>query len=382
MRAGQILGGLVQHFDLAVIGGGIVGLAHALAGAQRGLRVVVLERDARANGASIRNFGFVTVTGQQAGATWQRARRSRDIWAEIAPQANIRIEHEGLIVVARRPEAADVLSAFRMTEMGEACALLTDHAARERFPFLVGSVKAALWSPHELRVESSEAIPLLEHYLVRNLGVEVRANTAVLRIEPPEIVTSRGVVRADAVAVCTGDELNALYAERIASYGLTRCKLQMLRVRGGPDEAPLPCAVMTDLSLVRYLGYAELPESAALRRRLEGEQPEHLVNGIHLIAVGSADGTRVVGDSHHYHATPDPFASDFVDELILEEYAAVFGSRPDVVTRWTGTYASAADRPMLRDAPEDRVRIVLVTSGTGASTAFAIAEETIEELFP
>jgi len=55
-----------HRFDLAVVGAGIVGLAHALAAARRGLRVVVLDREAEAIGASLRNFGFVTVTGQAA----------------------------------------------------------------------------------------------------------------------------------------------------------------------------------------------------------------------------------------------------------------------------------------------------------------------------
>jgi hypothetical protein len=36
---------------------------------------------------------------------------------------------------------------------------------------------------------------------------------------------------------------------------------------------------------------------------------------------------------------------------------------------------------MLVDRPADDVRLVLVTSGTGASTAFAIAEEVIGELY-
>lgn len=49
--------------DLAVVGAGIVGLAHALAATRAGLSVVVIDREARANGASIRNFGFVAVTG-------------------------------------------------------------------------------------------------------------------------------------------------------------------------------------------------------------------------------------------------------------------------------------------------------------------------------
>ena len=101
-----------------------------------------------------------------------------------------------------------------------------------------------------------------------------------------------------------------------------------------------------------------------------------------MIAVRSADGTLVVGDSHHYAATPDPFAPAAVDDLILDEYSHVFaGARPQVVERWTGTYASASDRLMLVDAPCEGLRIVLITSGTGASTSFAIAEEVIAELY-
>ena len=77
-------------YDLAVVGGGILGLAHAYEAARRGKRVVVIDRDAQANGASVRNFGFVTVTGQDRGTVWRRAMKSRDVWAEIAPKAGIR----------------------------------------------------------------------------------------------------------------------------------------------------------------------------------------------------------------------------------------------------------------------------------------------------
>ena len=139
---------------------------------------------------------------------------------------------------------------------------------------------------------------------------------------------------------------------------------------------------MSDLGMIRYLGYAELPAAKTLRARLEAEQRVHIDAGVHLIAVRSADGTLVVGDSHHYAATPDPFARAAVDDLILDEYAHVFaGARPEVVERWTGTYASAPDRLMVVDAPREGLRVVLITSGTGASTSFAIAEEVVSELF-
>jgi len=40
-----------------------------------GKRVAVVERDVRANGVSVRNFGFITVTGQEGGDFWRLARR-------------------------------------------------------------------------------------------------------------------------------------------------------------------------------------------------------------------------------------------------------------------------------------------------------------------
>ena len=102
---------------------------------------------------------------------------------------------------------------------------------------------------------------------------------------------------------------------------------------------------------------------------------------MHLIAVQSEDGSLVVGDSHHYDATPDPFAPETVDELIMDEFRQVMAwPTPVIRERWIGTYSSASDRLMLVDRPSDTVRLVMITSGTGASTSFAIAEEVIDEL--
>jgi FAD dependent oxidoreductase TIGR03364 len=365
-----------RAYDLAVVGAGILGLACALAAARGGRRVVVIERDAQANGASVRNFGFITVTGQQRGECWRRAMRSRDVWDEIAPAAEIEIVHRGLLVVARRPEAARVLEAFARSEMGGACRLHEGDAAPRLQPGLRGSFAAVLESPHERRVESRDALPRLAAWLERAHGVTFLRNTAALGVTPAGVTTSRGAVDSGATLVCAGDDFHTLFADRLARHSLTRCKLQMLRARG----ARLSRAVMTDLSLTRYLGYAELPEAEPLRLRLAREQAAHLAAGVHLIAVGAADGSMVVGDSHVYADTPDPFASQAIDDLILDEYQALFGERPAVEERWTGIYASAPDRLMLVDAPERNVRVALVTSGTGASTAFAIGEEIVGEL--
>lgn len=368
-------------FDLAVVGAGIVGLSCARAAALKGLRVVVIDRDAQANGASVRNFGFITVTGQERGATWTRARRTCAIWKEVAAAAGIPILQHGLWLTTRRPEALPVLDAFLRTEMGEGCEILTRVAARVRCAELAGrDLQAVLVSSNDIRVESRDAIPKVAAWLAERLGVVFLRETTVRAVEPPRLDTSRGVVQAGAVAICPGDDLNGLFPQRIARYGVTRCKLQMLRV--AHPGFRLPGAVMSDLGLIRYAGYAALPEAAPLRARLEAEQAEHLGHGIHLIVVQSADGSLVVGDSHHYAATPNPFADARVDQLILEEYAAATSRpAPPVLEHWTGTYSSAADRTMFIDAPAPAVRIAMVTSGSGASTGFAIGEEVIADLF-
>jgi FAD dependent oxidoreductase TIGR03364 len=342
--------------------------------------VVVIDRDAQSSGASVRNFGFITVTGQERGAAWARARRTCAIWEEVAQQAGIPILQRGLWMTARRPESVAVLEAFLDTEMGEGCKLLSRAAARASSPDLAHEqVQAVLASSVDLRVESREAIPKIAAWLAQRWGVEFLRQTAVLSIDPPRVETSRGVVHAGAVVVCPGDDTSSLYPERIARYAVTRCKLQMLRLEDPGFR--LPGALMSDLGLVRYAGYSALPESAPLRARLEAEQGEHLRHGIHLIVVQSADGSLIVGDSHHYAATPDCFADERIDRLILEEFAAATGRPPPAVReRWIGTYAAAPDRTMFIDAPASGVRIVMITSGSGASTGFAIGEQVVAEL--
>ena len=372
----------MPSYDLAVVGAGILGLAHALAASRRGLRVVVIDREAEATGASVRNFGFITVTGQQSGACWRRAMRSRDVWVEVAAKAGIKVEHQGLLVVAQRPEAMAVLEAFARTEMGRECPLMSAAETMAAHGTILSGqpIQGALWSPHDRRVESRDAIPKLAAWIEAQ-GVAFHRRTLVKAVEPGRIVTTAGSILAENIAVCPGDDLLTLFPDRIAALGISRCRLHMLKVRPPPGFR-LPGSVMSDQSLIRYLGYAELPEAAALKARLLLEQPRPLAEGIHLIVVQGSDGGLIVGDSHHYEWSPSPFARAEVDALILDEMHQVLRLPGAVVTeRWTGTYAALPDRLMVSEGIDPTIRLVIVTSGTGASTAFAIGEETIDDLF-
>ena len=214
-----------------MVGAGICGLADALAAARLGKSVAVVDRDTQANGASVRNFGFITVTGQQAGECWQRAMRSRDVWLEVAAAAGIAILQRGALVIARRPQARAVLEEFMATDMGAECRLLEPGEVGGHGEGLrTADFAAALYSPHEIRVELRKAIPQLAAFLAERHGVAFLRETVVHSAEPGRLDTSHGRIAAGAVIVCPGDDFRTLRPERIAQYGLTRCKLHMMRV--------------------------------------------------------------------------------------------------------------------------------------------------------
>jgi D-hydroxyproline dehydrogenase subunit beta len=267
--------------------------------------------------------------------------------------------------------ATDMAAGLKLYEPNEAArvnpALRTDDSA------------LAMYSPLEIRVESKTAIPKLAGWLAEAQNVDFYYGETALETSAGRLRTTLRAIDAGRVVLCPGTELTGLAASAISAHALRLTRLQMLRVRPRAGFT-LGAAVMSDLGLIRYGGYAVLPTAAALKERLVAEEYESLAAGIHLIVVQSADGTLVVGDSHHYDASPEPFASERVDQLILHHmHEALHVGECEVLERWTGIYPTGADVDCVIEHPDAETRVVVVSSGTGASTAFAIAEEVFNE---
>ena len=101
-----------KSYDDAVVGAGILGLAHAYQLARRGRRVVVFERNPRAIGASVRNFGMLWPIGQPFGPLRRLAMRSLQIWLEVLASAGLWHERTGSLHLAYRDDEAQVLREF------------------------------------------------------------------------------------------------------------------------------------------------------------------------------------------------------------------------------------------------------------------------------
>ena len=364
-----------KQYDVVVVGGGIVGLASAYAAVKKGLKVALVEREAQNKDASIRNFGFVTVSGQRSGEHWQRAMHSRNIWADIAPKAGIKVEHTGLHMLVQRPEAMSVADAFLKTEMGESCRLLSQSEIQEQTPYLRTGL-GVLYSPHELRVESNTAIGKFADWLAQVHGVDFYNKTTVQVVDLPTVHTSRGALHTAHCVICPGADLQGLYPDTLAQSDAKLCTLNMMRVM--PRQAfKLNAAVMSDLSFARYDGFAQLPEARALISLLDDTQAAERKAGVHLIVVQSADGSLIIGDSHDYCDKELPFRDTYQDNLIINEFKKVMDiGEVDITQHWLGVYPSA-DNVVFKASPESGVAIGTITSGTGASTGFAFGEELI-----
>ena len=141
-----------EEFDLAIVGAGIVGLAAAI---RRDLRVVVIDRDAQANGASVRNFGFVTVSGQNAGRCGTgRCDPVTSGWRWPDPRASGHPAARLLLLAGRK---RSVVEAFLQTEMGEGVRCLSPMTSAA-VPATWPRFRWRSWSRTKCVVESREAI--------------------------------------------------------------------------------------------------------------------------------------------------------------------------------------------------------------------------------
>src|SRR5215475_562123 len=123
-----------KHADLAIVGAGILGLAHAYTAARRGLRVVVFERAHRAAGASVRNFGLLWPIGQPHGEMYQLALRSREIWLDVLSRAQLPSWPTGSLHLAYRQDEEEVAREFAdlAPRLGFQCSWLNADQVRNR----------------------------------------------------------------------------------------------------------------------------------------------------------------------------------------------------------------------------------------------------------
>jgi glycine oxidase len=231
--------------DVAVIGGGVIGLAVAWRAAQRGHSVCVLERGELGAGASHVAAGMLApVTEADAGelALLELGLRSARAWPAFAAEltdaagADPGLRRSGALVVARdRDEAAALERELALrVELGLEATRLLPSAARRLEPALAPTVRLALDVPGD-HCADPRALVLALAQAARRAGVTLRTGVRAERIEQRGAgVTGVGlaggeVVRAANVVVAAGAWSGAIGG--LPRIALRPVKGQILRLR-------------------------------------------------------------------------------------------------------------------------------------------------------
>jgi D-hydroxyproline dehydrogenase subunit beta len=362
--------------DLVVIGAGIAGLAHAIAAHERGLRVTVVERDARAVGASVRNFGHACVTAQ-SGDLYELAQVARGQWLRYGAAAGLFVREAGGLAVARTAAEAAVLEELSASRESGQVALLTPAQVREHLGEAAdASIVGGAFLRDDLRVDPREAVGALAAWLAEQPGVEFRWGTAFLGVEDGVVRTTRGEIRAPRTVVCVGHDLDHLFPDLAAAGRVERCGLQMALVEA-PAGLRVAPAVLTGTSMLRYPAFAETAAAEALRAEMSAAHPELVGIGANVMFTQRPDGTLIVGDSHRYDATMDPFLDEETSRTLLDEIGRVLGAELRVRQRWQGVYASSPLQPYLIADAAPGVTAVSITSGVGMTISLGVAQKTL-----
>ncbi len=201
-----------ERFDLAVVGGGVIGLACAWRAARRGLRVCVVERHEPGRGATQAAAGILGPDSEAepaAAALAELGRRSLELWPGFAAEleqttgCDVGFERSGTLAVALDRGELEALERERDTlaKLGLEARRLTADECRALEPGLAPTCAGGLLVPHEAQVDPRRLVAaLLEAAAAAK--VELRAGVRVARP-----LVSSGRVRG--VELARGDRLEA-----------------------------------------------------------------------------------------------------------------------------------------------------------------------------
>ncbi|SDT19796.1 FAD dependent oxidoreductase TIGR03364 [Mucilaginibacter mallensis] len=362
-----------------VIGAGIVGLATARALAIRGYKVTIFERNERAVGASIRNFGMIWPIGQATGPLFDRAMLSRSIWKEICTEANIWHDEVGSLHMAYHDDELQVIKEYvDVNHLHRDCSVLTPEQTLAKSPAVnPDGLKGALFSSEEMIVESRVAVGQVAKYLADKYDVEFHWNTAISEIQHPKVISGNRNWEADEIFVCSGADFETLYPELFLSLEISKCKLQMMRLVSQPGDWRIGPALCGGLSMIHYPGFQAAASLPALRKRYEEQYATQLKWGIHVMASQNGSGELTIGDSHEYGLVHDPFDKEFINTMITA-YLHTFANFKDwkLMQSWHGIYPKMmnGETELIRDI-EPGVTVINGVGGNGMTLSFGLCEQ-------
>ena len=338
---------------VVVVGGGCIGLASAIALADRGARVTVLERGLPGAANSTRQGGGIR---QQFGTELniRLSLLSADTWDHFADRYGVDplFRPIGYLFLARTSEGAETLAAH----------VRLQNSLGVNSEFLDGDQIAERWPPLEVRPFAGAGFRAADgwanqHRIVDgfvrgaiNAGVELHAGTEALALERSGgrtigVVTTAGLVAADAVLLATGPWVKPLLEPLGLVVPVVGRRHELLIVEPAEPLPPdLPWLIGVD-------------DGVHVRSETEGRAQ-----------VGGFLGEDRAVDPDRYDVHPD---GDWIHTVLeaAEHAFGIVGPSAEVRHGWAGLYPTTPDRHPIIDRLADGLFAALGFSGTGVMHA-------------
>ncbi len=326
--------------DVAIVGGGIAGIASAYFLSRAGVRTVVLEARGVAEAASGRNAGFLLAGvaesfvaasrrygEERALRVWRLTRRTQELVRSLVAEHGIDCElrWNGSDQIAGDDE--------EWREITESARRLAAHGARVS----VDAARRAATYAEDGELHPVRWVRGLAAAAVR-AGARIHEGTAVARVEPGAVTTAQGHVRAGAVLLCT----NA-YTARLGPSRVRPVRGQVLAT------APT---------------HAVFPRPAYARRGYEYWRQ-------------TVDGRVVVGGWRDTAALEEVGEEERTTERVqsrLDAFLRTHGIDAAVTHRWAGIMGFSHDALPYVGQTDDRLFVCCGFTGHGMAFAPASAE--------
>jgi FAD dependent oxidoreductase TIGR03364 len=365
---------------VVVVGAGVLGTMHAFFALARGASVVHLERDPVPNGATVRNFGLVWVSGRAVGAELSMAQRARDLWEHIAIDVpGIGFRANGSITLVSNLHELQVVekALLRSDANARGFELLDREAVVKRNPALQGDFVSGLYCGRDAAVESRSALGAIRQFMETTGRYDYRPGRELVGIEEHGVIDHGGVHHGgDRVILCLGATLSGFAAELFEEEPLRKVRLYMAETE--PLGRPLTTSIANGDSFRYYPGFTSFADEF-----LDRQPPLAAQYAIQLLCQQRLHGGLTIGDTHEPE-TPGLFEThDRPMDLIEAAARLVIGPEmPRIERRWSGVYHQLRD-PMpdevyFRKEVAPGVSAITGAGGRGMTLAPAIAEESFQ----
>lgn len=382
-----------DHYDVLVIGAGVLGIFAAYHALARGLRVALMEKDRQPQGASVRNFGQIVPSGLSQ--QWRKhGINTLEIFDDLAKTGHFSIYKHGSTYISNRKGETQLL--YERHELdhhdGYNSEMLSARQVLDLYPCLRSEyTMAGLRYEREYSVSPYAFMNELLAYMQEQLGLQFFPGCLCNDIQPGPLrklkaSSTRGQMwLADRIVICCGVNYQLLFPEHYDGNEIKVCKLQMLQT-ARQTKYSIRGNLLTGRTIRRYECFEECPSFRSATVACEADKASAL--GIHILLKQMPTGEVILGDSHQYVDYDGDEAFDFridqqINDLIVRlSKEIIYLDTWRIANTWTGFYSQTAlPEGILDFQNETGVYFVNAIGGKGMSAGPGYMKSFITKLF-